>query len=172
MKIRKVRQINYIKITQAPEGESEYVGESFEVVDPTAEDLEFKDWLNGSYANGFTRLISDGFSHEDIKTGYDIKIFEDSDTTEEKEVLAQRLIQKLYIQYNELNYDYEITDNVGVPYLNKRTKEEMDLILRREISNTVGVKRIDTFNSKIENGKYTLSFRVISQGGESIWLQI
>lgn len=172
MKIRKVRQIEYITINQAPTGESEYIGESFEVVDSSAEDLEFKDWLNGNYVDGFTRLLSEGFSYGELKTGYDIKIFEDSVTTREQEVVAQKLTQRLFIQYNELNYDYEITDNLGIPYLNKKTKEEMDLIFRREILRTPGVKRIDTFNSKVENGKYILNFKVISQGGESIWLQI
>lgn len=172
MKIRRVRQISYITITQAPTGESEYVGESFEVVNPSAEDIEFKDWLNGNYVDGFTRTISEGFSYDKIKTGYDIKFLEDGVATKEKEVLAQKLTQKLFIQYNELRYDYEITDNVGIPYLNKKTKEEMDLIFRREIIRTEGVLRIESFSSKIENGRYTLNFRVISQGGESIWLQI
>lgn len=170
MSIRKIREITYITITNTPSGKEEYKNKSFEAIVTEAGIIEFKDWLNGNETDGFTTSVT-GFTFTS-KKGYDITMFENQIATEIKELVRHRLIQKLSIQYNELRYEYVATKSIGIPYLNKKTKEEMDLILKSEIASTEGVEKILEFNSKMIDRVYHLDFKVRTTGGETTWLTI
>lgn len=170
MSIRKIREITYITIINTPLGKEEYKNKSFEAIVTEAGIIEFKDWLNGNSENGFTVSVS-GFGFTS-KKGYDTTIFENQIATDSTELVKQRLMQKLSIQYNELRYEYVKTENIGIPYLNKKTKEEMDLVLRSEIASTEGVEKILEFNSRMVNRVYHLDFKVRTTGGDITWLTI
>ncbi len=218
MKIRKLREIEYVTITEAPTNFSEYKNKSFEKVGGF-----FKDWLNGNarklkvsnieigevytivflgdtnwntifgtigveYNIGFvgiavavglgTGTVMKGFLMPltpftyEVGKGFDIEIYEDAIATTVVDVVRNRLYQRLYIQFGELRYSYMNTEIVGVPYINKKTKAEMDLILRSEILATEGVDRILEFNSTVKDRVYYLEFQVKTIEGEIIWLTI
>lgn len=166
MKIRRVRKITYITFTNATLQENqEYVGKSFEAVVANDTITKFIDWLNG---NGEVVPVGDYTQGE----GWDIKMFDDAFAEKEVQVVANRLQQKLSIQQGELAYPFEPTSElIGVPFVNKKTKEELDMILKSEINSTEGVKTIAKFVSSMdENRKYSVEFVVITTGGESAWL--
>lgn len=167
MKIRKVRQITYITILS---GEAEYVGKSFEAVIENEIITGFKDWLNGNVTNGFIKSVS-GFTFT-RQQGFDIEIYENAIANNNADTVKNRLYQRLLLQYNELKYSYVKTEGVGIPYLNKKTKAEMDLILRNEIISTEGVDKIIEFNSTVVNRVYHLEFKVTTVKGEIVWLTI
>ena len=119
MRIRKVRTIDYVTITETPPDKKEYLGKSFERVDGS-----FKDWLNGNNVTGYLTELTP-FTFKTDK-GFDIELFDGSITETINEFVMNRLYQKLLIQYGELQYSYVNTEMVGIPYLNKKTKAEMD----------------------------------------------
>lgn len=165
MKIRKVRKINYITFTYS--NQSEYIGESFELVQDPILGQVIKDWINGGLKD------PDQIGSFERGSGWDFDLFHGSYTQTEVERVAQKLQQKLSIHLGELSYPFENTDEIGVPYINKKTKDEMDLILIEEISSTEGVENIIDFTSKIDDNRhYTLEFSVTIRGGEQAWLSI
>ena len=160
MKIRKVRKITYITyIEGAP---PEYVGKSFEAILVNDTITQFIDWLNG----GVAVPVGD---YENGK-GWDMTIFDDSYTENNTDTVTQLLQQKLSIQHGELNYDFENSLDVGVPYIDKKKKDELDLILRDEILSTQGVDQIISFESTMKDRHYTLKFSVKTSGGDTVWL--
>ena len=175
MIIRKVRKIKTIKFLSVVDDVNfgEYIGESFEAVEVDGSIVAFIDWLNGqgTEANPFTL---DPFEVGTFKVyeGWDIDAFDDSIAITSKETVAQWLTQKLLLQYDELDYFYEDTSNVGIPYIDKKTKDELDLIIRNEILGTPGVREILSFNSVVEERLYRLEFSVRTIEGETVWLSI
>lgn len=171
MRIRKIREIKYITIKSATSANKEYVGKSFEaIINQNKDIVGFKDWLNGNNSNGYTKDIED-FAF-DTGSGIDIELFDNSIASTNVDVVRNRLIQKLSIQYGELQYNFIETFNIGIPYLNKKSKAEMDLILKNEILKTEGVKQILEFNSTVVDRHYKLEFKVLIDKGEIVWLTI
>jgi len=164
MRIRKVRKIRYITFINASLSENnEYVGESFEAVVVNDTITKFIDWLNG---NGEVIPIGD-YTQGD---GWDFDFFHNAYALSEVEIVTQLLQQHLSIQLGELIYSFEDTSNIGIPYINKKKQEEMDLILRDEIASTQGVAKILTFKSVMEDRLYKLEFTVETNGGDTVWL--
>lgn len=165
MRIRKVRAITYITFTSSDlPANNIYVGKSFEaiVVDETI--TGFKDWLQG----GIKPPIGDYKKGQ----GWDYEMFYGSYTDNEVDRVTQKLQQKLSIHLGELIYPFEETSEIGVPYLNKKTQAEMDLILLEEISSTDGVAEVMSFDSTFnrDTRHYSLKFSVKTRGGEQLWL--
>lgn len=175
MVIRKVREITTITFISVINGnnDSEYIGESFEAIvnEESGAVTGIIDWLNGNEEYGFIKDPFDIGTFR-IKKGWDIEAFENSIATVTKESVAQWLKQKLLIQYDELNYYYEDTSDIGIPYIDKKSKEELDLIIRSEILATPGVNDIISFTSRVEERKYILEFSVKVTEGEIVWLSI
>jgi hypothetical protein len=173
MVIRKVREITTIKFLSVidNENDAEYIGESFEAVIENQSITGFIDWLNGNSIDGFIINPAEIGTYK-IYTGWDIEGFDNSIASTNRESVAQWLKQKLLIQYGELNYYMEDTSDVGVPYIDKKSKEELDLIIRSEILNTPGVIDIMSFTSRVENRVYVLNFSVKTTEGEIVWLSI
>lgn len=177
MIIRKVRKIKTIKFLSVIDdaNDSEYIGESFEtfINEEDNNDLYFIDWLNGrgTTANPFSLKASDMGTYT-IEEGWDIDSFDDSIATTNKETVLQLLTQKLLLQYDELDYFYEDTSNIGIPYIEKKSKEELDLIIRNEILSTPGVNEILSFVSTVEDRAYKLEFSVKTTEGEIVWLSV
>lgn len=171
MIIRRIRTITYVTITTAPLGKEEYENKSFEaVVNDGGTITHFKDWLNGNPTNGYIIDI-EGYTYTH-GVGYDIKLFNESFSDSNHDYLINRFYQSLMIHYGELKYSYMNTTSIGIPYLKKKSKVEMDLILKKEISQTVGVERIIEFNSQMVDRKYKLDFKVKAVEGDIIWLTI
>lgn len=169
MRIRKLRKITYITILTSPTGLSEYNGNSFEAILNDGTITGFKDWLN--LQETFIKNI-EGFTYTKDE-GFDIDYMNvNSMSKNNSEFVINRLQQKLSIQYNELKYSYMPTTNVGIPYINKKSKEEMDLIFKNQIRSTEGVREILSFTSSVENRIYKLKFSIRSKEGEIIWLSI
>ena len=163
MRIRKVRKIQYITFLNATlPANLEYVGESFEAIVVNETITSFVDWING----GETAPVGD-YEQGD---GWDFEFFDGAYADEEVEIVKQLLQQHLSIQYGELNFQFEDSSDVGIPYINKKTKDEMDLILRDEILSTKRVAKILKFESSLVDRKYTVKFTVETDGGETLWL--
>lgn len=176
MIIRKIRKIRTIKFLSVEEDvPDEYIGESFEVAEVNEDDgvSGFIDWLNGqgTEENPFI-LDPNSMGAYKVYEGWDIDAFDDSIAVTSKESVAQWLTQKLLLQYDELDYFYEDTSNVGIPYIDKKTKDELDLIIRNEILGTPGVREILSFSSVVEEREYRLGFSVKTIEGETVWLSI
>lgn len=175
MIIRKVRKIKTIKFLSVIDdvNDSEYIGESFEAIEANGSIVAFIDWLNGrgTTTNPFT-LDPNSMGTYKIEEGWDIESFNGSIATTKKETVTQLLTQKLLLQYDELDYFYEDTSNVGVPYIEKKSKEELDLIIRNEILSTPGVNEILSFVSTVEDRAYKLEFSVKTTEGEIVWLSV
>lgn len=167
MKIRKVRLIETITITAPVNIDQIYVGKSFElttIVDQDETIPVFKDWLSGG-------LKEIGMLMFERNKGWDMTMFTDSYATSHVEIVVQKLQQKLSIFLGELNYPFEDTTNIGIPYIDKKKKDEMDLILYDEISRTDGVISIEEFESSMGDDRvYHLKFKVETEGGSTGWL--
>jgi len=163
MRIRKVRKIRHITFLNASLSvNNEYVGESFEATIVNDTITGFIDWLNG----GLKAPVGDYKQGE----SWDFEFFDDAYADTEVGIVTQLLQQHLSIQYGELNYAFEESSDVGIPYINKKTKEEMDLILKDEILSTQGVAKIIEYNSNVEDRHYTVEFTVETNGGDTVWL--
>ena len=167
MKIRKVRQIDTITITAPVNIDRIYVGKTFEIttiLDEGDEILVFKDWLKGG-------LKEIGMLSFERDSGWDMTMFTGAYTNSIEDTVIQKLQQKLSIFLGELNYPFENTSEIGLPYIEKKSKEEMDLVLYDEISRTEGVINITEFESEMTDDRvYRLKFKIETQGGISEWL--
>jgi hypothetical protein len=164
MRIRKVRKIKYVTVLDYTEDER-YKDKSFEVVyNQSGEISGIKDTILG----GITDILL--FQDYEVGEGFDIVMFNNSYTNTVLEYATQLLQQKLSIQLGELSYNYERTSDIGIPYINKKTKNELDLILKNQIINTETVKEILEFSSTFENRHYSCNFKVMIQGGDILWL--
>lgn len=151
MKIRKVEERIYITFTSGS-----YIGKSFRKV----ENNKFINYLEGT----IDEISKYGSATE--SRGYDMMMNGTNNYTNDiKSYVEQKLQQKLSIHMGELNYPFEDTDQLGIPYLTKKTKEEFDLILKDAILNTEGVKNILTFTSEQVINKYLYSFVVVTKEG-------
>lgn len=159
MRIRKLRKYNYITMTSGP-----YKGESFEVIKI---DDQLSMIKNPFEVGGHLKVIPGNY--DKINEGWDIELYDNSYATSNKEVTEHRLIQRLSIHLGELQYDYEDTRDIGIPYLYKKSKDELDMILKEEISLTEGVKRILTFDSEVKERSYICTYSVEVQEGEILW---
>jgi hypothetical protein len=164
MRIRKVRKITYLTILDTSLG-SVYQNQSFEAVyNQQKEIIGIKDWISGGIID-----IED-IPNYSLGEGWDIVMFNSSYTNSVIEYATQLLQQKLSIQLGELQYNYERTSDIGVPYIDKKSKEELDLLLQNQISNTETVKEILEFNSTLQNRQYHCDFKVMIEGGNTLWL--
>lgn len=173
--------------TTVPEDETseDLVPEDLVPEDETEAESEvpaIRDWLYG----GYTRPLD--VSGEKVyiieKDQYDSEFLNRSFTETNKDYSLQKIIQKLNIHLNEFNYKFENTEDIGIPYLNKPTKAELDLFIRDAILTTSGVIELKRFASRLANvrddndkyGKnrqtYFLEFEVIVEGGETLWQSI
>ena len=152
MKIRKVKEKVYITFTSG-----EYRGKSFEKV----EEGKFINYLNGTIDDiGF-------YGNYETNIGYDLVLFGNSYTEDLLKYVEQKLQQKLSIHMNELEYPFENTDEIGIPYLTKKNKDELDMILKEAILDTTGVKNIVSYTSNQEGRSYKYEFVVKTmEGGE------
>lgn len=180
MKVRKIREITTIKFLSVNSQYTEYLNESFEaVLELNGNELVitgFIDWINGGrlnegVLNPFILQPSTVGIFKSFK-GFDIVAFDDSIAKSNKDVVTQLLKQKLLIIYGELNYFYEDASDIGIPYIDKKSKEELDLIIRNEILETPGVQEITDFKSKIQERLYVLNFSVKTVEGEIVWLSV
>jgi hypothetical protein len=173
MKVRKIREITTIKFLSVNPSYTEYLNQSFEVILDNGVITGFIDWLNGIGSELKPFILSPSIvgMFKSYK-GWDIVAFDDSIATETEEIVTQLLRQKLLIIYGELNYFYEDASDIGIPYIDKKSKDELDLIIRNEILETPGVKEITTFSSKVQERLYILNFSVKTVEGEIIWLSV
>jgi hypothetical protein len=175
MKVRKIREITTIKFLSVNPSYTEYLNQSFEaILDNEGVITGFIDWLNGigSESKPFIILDLDSVGIFKSYKGWDIVAFDDSIATKTEEIVTQLLREKLLIIYGELNYFYEDASDIGIPYIDKKSKDELDLIIRNEIIETPGVKEITTFSSKVQERLYILNFSVKTVEGEIIWLSV
>lgn len=161
MKIRKVRRFQYITFLTGP-----YKGESFEYYIDSENVIRYKNWIEGTRPP--VDITTPSF--EGPFNGLDYEIFSNSYTVNNKEYVEQKLQQKLSIFLGELFYNFEYTDNVGIPYLKKNNKMELDIILKEHIINTEGVKSILTFDSSLNDlREYKCKFSVETIEGVILW---
>lgn len=163
MIIHKLRKIQLVKALDGP-----YANESFEYSDG-----KIKDWINGGKDGNPYWITYSGNTSIPYEV-YDIELpNQDSHSTDNVDYVTQKLLQNMNIFANELNLPFENTNNIGIPYINKHSKDELDLIIRDYILNTPGVDRIEEFKSELKGSDkrtYVLDFKVISVRGEIIWL--
>lgn len=167
MMIRKLITEKIIKIISSSTLATEYVGKLF-VVDPQ-DDTFFIDWLNGGRA-----LLSDVVFQVVDQEAYSIKQGNNTMTQNVREYVASLLVMRIYTQKGELYYPEEPNSRLygSGPWF-KKTKAEVDLLIRRIILETNGVESIRTFESEVKNGGiYTCSFELILVEGETLWQSI
>ena len=151
MKIRKVVDRIYITFTTGI-----YTGKSFRKV----ENNKFINYLEGT----IEEISKYGMTTE--SRGFDLMMNGINNYTDNiKSYVEQKLQQKLSIHMGELNYPFEDTEQLGIPYLTKKSKEELDLISKDAILNTEGVKNILTYTSEQIGSAYKFSFVVVTKEG-------
>jgi hypothetical protein len=157
----------------------EYSNLSFQYIDDT-EDVnygKFVDWLNG----GYTTPASAGTGVINTEE-YDTLFLNRGLTTTLEGYVKEQLLQKLNIHLNEFNYKYENTEDIGIPYLEKPSKDELDLFLKEAITATLGVDEITSFESSVAVGEaskygknrlvYSANFKIQTETGEIVWQSI
>lgn len=155
----------------------EYSGYSFQYLQDETEAWVIKDWLNGGYTAPVT--IGSFIENEEL---YDTTFLNRGFTTSLHDYVKERLLQKLNIHLNEFKYKYENTEDIGIPYLEKPSKDELDLFIKEAILTTVGVSQITSFISRVTAGdagkygknkiSYLAEFKVKIETGEILWQSI
>jgi hypothetical protein len=156
----------------------EYSGYSFQYIFDELLGWRIIDWLNGGYSNpvalGNFTINDDEYDTEFLNRGFTQTLFNYS---------KEKILQKLNIHLNEFRYKFENTEDIGIPYLEKPTADELDLFIKEAILSTIGVKEITSFNSKKvtiqDAGKYGRNkvsyyaeFNVKIETGENVWQSI
>lgn len=151
-----------------------YKGKSFELI----EGLEgkFIDWVNGGISEISGIPIGEVKRNE---PAWDVKFFGREFTEDLREYVQNKILQKLNIHREELNYKFENTDEIGIPYLDKLTEEELNFFIREAIMEVIGAREITNFKSEIikdseRQGKtnYIVKFEVMTEGGDMVWQSI
>lgn len=175
MIIHKLRKIQLVKALDGPYPykDESYKDESFEYR-VSDDGIMIKDWINGGKDENHPYWIIYSGNTSIPYEAYDIELSnQDPHSTNNVDYVTQKLLQNMNIFTNELNLPFENTNNIGIPYINKYSKGELDLIIRDYILNTPGVDRIEEFKSELKGSDkrtYVLDFKVISVRGEIIWL--
>lgn len=176
----KTNKIKKSKIITFDADSGEYSNLSFQYINDEADENygSFIDWVNG----GHTSPVFAGTGTILEREEYDTEFLNRAVTQTLEEYTLHRLIQKLNTHLNEFNYRYENTENIGLPYLEKPSSDELDLFIKEAILNTVGVKEITEFASRSaagdadEFGKnrvtYFAEFKIKTETGEEIWQSI
>lgn len=155
----------------------EYRGKTFETIKIEGQADSFIDWING----GIKTVGSIGEIAEtniEWDTGFLNRAFTDDLET----YVQQKLAQKLNIVQGEIDYKFENTEMLGIPYLDKLLSEELDLFIKDAIISTVGVKELTQYKGekkllpKAEYGGgkeiYSIKFEVVTEEGEKVWQSI
>lgn len=164
---------------------SEYIGKSFQYIDPIGDDSKsagrFIDWVYGSPGN-YTKEVGDVAFPEQytIDThNLDTKFLNRGFTSTLREYVEQKVWQKLSIHREELDYKFEDVINVGIPYLDKLSTEELDLFIKDAILSVLGVKEISKYIGSVikeDNNsgklKYEVKFELLTEEDEKVWQSI
>jgi len=155
----------------------EYSGLSFQYILDDVLGWVIIDWLNGG-KNEPVLLGTFNVNAEE----YDTVFINRNLTVTLESYVQEKLTQKLNIHLNEFNYKYENTEDVGIPYLEKPTKDELDLFLKEAILTVEGVKELISFSSRTINedsgklGKnkssYSAEFSIKTELGDEVWQSI
>lgn len=148
LKTNVLKKTKTITFTVVAAFATEYLNESFEYIEA---DGTFVDWLNGGIV---APQIIGSFTINDAE--YDVEFLNRRFTSTIPAYVQAKLLQKLQIHQSEFSYPYENTEDIGIPYLDKPTKEELDLFIKDAILSTIGVKTISSFASRkaVEDSKY------------------
>jgi hypothetical protein len=154
-----------------------YSGLSFEYLQDESEAFVIKDWLNGGYSSPGS-IGSFKINPEE----YDTPLLNRGFSKTPTEYVKAKILQKLNIHLNEFKYRYENTEDIGIPYLDKPTVNELDLFIKEAILSTAGVKEITSFISRkatIDAGdfgknkaKYYAEFSIKIETGDELWQSI
>lgn len=170
-KTNKLRLVKTITFTSVPSFLNEYLNESFEYIQVEGV-WKFIDWLNGGIK--LPTAIGDFIINSEE---YDVELLNRRLTTNLLEYVQHKILQRLQLHQNELDYPYENTEDIGLPYLDKPSAEELDLFIKDAIMTVPGVKEITKFISRKEKdeskygaGKigYFAEFEVKTESEEAI----
>lgn len=148
LKTNVLRKVKTITFTSTPSFLNEYLNKSFEYIEESG---QFIDWLNGGIRSAAT--IGQIVLHP---AEYDTDFFNRHFTKTQWEYTFQKILQRLQLHQGEFYYPYENTDDIGIPYLDKPSVEELDLFIKDAILSVDGVKEITKFISRkdSDNSKY------------------
>jgi hypothetical protein len=174
----KTETITFRDVPVIPE---DYRGKSFKKIKVLQGDIMvdgFINWVNG----GLTAINTiNGYQGNVItnEPAWDVSFFGRDFTADLREYVQNKILQKLNIHRGELDYKFESTLEVGVPYLDKLTEEELNFFIREAIMEVIGAKEITKFKSEIVLDKeragksnYIVKFEVITERGDLIWQSI
>lgn len=82
------------------------------------------------------------------------------------EIIRNNIEARCMVIRGELRYNITIGIPLGLD------KEETDLVVLNTISNTLGVKEISEFSSTLDNRRYSMSAKILTQQNDYIGVEL